>query len=185
MQTIIFTPPTCSLFPVSHDVNKIVTWADKLGLYSRFTNEKNPEPRTWLVLMTTGFLTRRVRPCVSLSLARVGREGGRVWVNEFILFSTKFQLISIFSYWISNMGDDHHRWFGVNNVHIPCNGYVPNPLVVSTPQSFPHSWLITGFVTRLARRVSHVVEELPILPEHLDSSVHSFQTVFPYKMMFV
>ena len=62
MQTIIFTPPTFSLFPVSHDVNKIVTWADKLSLYSRFTNEKNPETRTWSVFMTTGFLARRVRP---------------------------------------------------------------------------------------------------------------------------
>jgi len=30
-------------------------------------------------------------------------------------------------------------------------------------RSFPHSWLITGFVTRLTRRV----QELLILPEHL------------------
>jgi hypothetical protein len=44
------------------------------------------------------------------------------------------------------------------------HGYVP--LLVNTSQSFPHSWLITGFVTRLTRRVSL---ELLTLPEHLCS----------------
>jgi hypothetical protein len=41
-------------------------------------------------------------------------------------------------------------------------GYVP--LVVNTSRPFPHSWLITGFVTRLTRRVSHVEQELTTLP---------------------
>ena len=61
-------------------------------------------------------------------------------------------------------------WFGwplwnicVTNDH----GYVP--LVVSTSRSFPRSWLITGFVTRLTRRVSLVDQELLTLPEHLSS----------------
>jgi hypothetical protein len=36
-------------------------------------------------------------------------------------------------------------------------------------QFFPHSWLITGFVTRLTRRVSLVEQELLALPEHLSS----------------
>jgi hypothetical protein len=45
------------------------------------------------------------------------------------------------------------------------HGYVP--LVVSTSRSFPHSRLITGFVTRLTRWVPLVDQELPILPEHL------------------
>jgi hypothetical protein len=31
------------------------------------------------------------------------------------------------------------------------------------------SWFITGFVTRLARRVPLVEQELPIFPEHLSS----------------
>ena len=35
--------------------------------------------------------------------------------------------------------------------------------------SFPHSRLITGFVTRLTQRVSLVEQELPTLPEHLGS----------------
>ena len=46
-------------------------------------------------------------------------------------------------------------------------GYVP--LVVNTSRSFPHSWLITGFVTRLTRRVPLVEQELLHLPEHLSS----------------
>jgi len=35
--------------------------------------------------------------------------------------------------------------------------------------SFPHSWLITGFVTSLTWRVSLVEQELLTLPEHLSS----------------
>jgi hypothetical protein len=38
-----------------------------------------------------------------------------------------------------------------------------------TKLSFPHSWLITGFVTRLTGRVSLVEQELLTLPEHLSS----------------
>jgi len=47
------------------------------------------------------------------------------------------------------------------------HGYVP--LVVNTSRSFPHSRLITGFVTRLTRRVPLVEQELLTLPEHLSS----------------
>ena len=47
------------------------------------------------------------------------------------------------------------------------HGYVP--LVVSTSRSFSHSRLITGFVTRLTRRVPLVKQELLTLPEHLSS----------------
>jgi hypothetical protein len=46
------------------------------------------------------------------------------------------------------------------------HGYVP--LVVNTSRSFPHS-LITGFVTRLTRRVALVEQELLTLPQHLSS----------------
>ena len=34
------------------------------------------------------------------------------------------------------------------------------PLVVSTPRSFPHSWLIIDFVTRITEHVSLVEQEL-------------------------
>jgi hypothetical protein len=47
------------------------------------------------------------------------------------------------------------------------HGYVT--LVVNTSRSFPHSWLITGFVTRLTRRVPQVEQELLTLSEHLSS----------------
>jgi hypothetical protein len=43
------------------------------------------------------------------------------------------------------------------------------PLVVNTFRSVLHSWIITGFVTRLTRRVPLVVQELLILPQHLSS----------------
>ena len=39
----------------------------------------------------------------------------------------------------------------------------------NTSRSFPRSWLITGFVTRLTRRISLVEQELPTLQEHLSS----------------
>ena len=41
--------------------------------------------------------------------------------------------------------------------------------VVNTSRSFPRSWLITGFVTRLPRWVPLVEQELITLPEHLSS----------------
>ena len=47
------------------------------------------------------------------------------------------------------------------------NRYVP--LVVNTSRSFPHSWLVTGFVTRLTRWVPLVEQELLTLLEHLSS----------------
>jgi hypothetical protein len=48
------------------------------------------------------------------------------------------------------------------------SGYVP--LVVRTFRIFPHSWFITGFVTRLTRRVPLVEHELLTLPEHPSST---------------
>jgi hypothetical protein len=43
------------------------------------------------------------------------------------------------------------------------------PLVVSTSRSFPHSRLITGFITKLTRCVPLAEQELPTLPGHLSS----------------
>ena len=47
--------------------------------------------------------------------------------------------------------------------------YSPKDIVVNTSRSFPHIWLITGFVTRLTRRVPLVDQELLTLPEHMSS----------------
>jgi len=44
-----------------------------------------------------------------------------------------------------------------------------NNKVYMTKLSFPRSWLIAGFVTRLTRRVSLVEQEFLTLPEHLSS----------------
>jgi len=62
----------------------------------------------------------------------------------------------------------HHDWVDHYGISVSDDhGYVP--LVVNTSRSFPRSWLITGFVTRLTRRVSLVEQKLLTLPEHLSS----------------
>ena len=61
-------------------------------------------------------------------------------------------------------------WLGWPLLHICVtnyHGYVS--LVVNTSRSFPHSRLITRFVTRLTRRVPLVQQELLTLCEHLSS----------------
>jgi hypothetical protein len=62
------------------------------------------------------------------------------------------------------------RWLGwpvwnicVTNDH----GYVPLDGYIS--RSFPHSWFVIGFVTKLTRLVPLVERELPVLPQHLSS----------------
>ena len=45
--------------------------------------------------------------------------------------------------------------------------------LVNTSRCFPHSWLITGFVTVLTRRVSLMEQELPTLPQHSSPPVFS------------
>jgi hypothetical protein len=82
------------------------------------------------------------------------------------------------SYWTKDstyLSGSHHfesftvattTWLTVME-YLSHHGYVP--LVINTSRSFPHSWLITGCVTRLTRRVSLVEQELPTLPEHLSS----------------
>ena len=69
--------------------------------------------------------------------------------------------------------EKHHNmppWFGLSLRNICVtndHGYVP--LVVNTSRSFPRSWLTTGFVTRLTRRVSLEEQELLTFPGHLSS----------------
>jgi hypothetical protein len=59
--------------------------------------------------------------------------------------------------WLTAMEYICHKW----------PRYVP--LVVNTSRSFPHPWLITGFVTRLTRRMSLVDQGLLTPPEHMRS----------------
>ena len=60
-----------------------------------------------------------------------------------------------------------HGWMLWNICVTNDHEYIP--FVVSTSRSFPHSWLITGFVTILTRRMPLVEQELLILPEHMSS----------------
>ena len=57
--------------------------------------------------------------------------------------------------------------YGMNICVTNDHGYVP--LVANTSCSFPHSRLITWFVTRLTRRVPLVEQELFIILEHPSS----------------
>jgi hypothetical protein len=54
--------------------------------------------------------------------------------------------------------------------HFVTNDHEYVLFIVITNRSFPHSWLITWWVTRVTRRVSHVKQELLTLPKHLSSS---------------
>jgi hypothetical protein len=56
------------------------------------------------------------------------------------------------------------------------NDHVYVLFIVITIRPYPHSWITTGFVTRVIRRVPIVEQELLTLPEHLRSycSIFSF-----------
>ena len=56
-----------------------------------------------------------------------------------------------------------------NHIYIQIAAYV-TPLYKYKYKRWYHSWLITGFVTRLIRRVSLVEQKLLTLAEHLSSS---------------
>jgi hypothetical protein len=64
--------------------------------------------------------------------------------------------------WLTVMEYLWHKW----------QRYVP--LVVNTSRPFPHSWFITGFVSRLTRRVPLVEQEL------LLSGAHEFSIGFQW-----
>jgi hypothetical protein len=61
-------------------------------------------------------------------------------------------------------------WLGYRTVtkHL-CHKWPRICSIVNTFRSFPHSWLITGFVTRVTRRVPLVEQELIPHPQHLSS----------------
>ena len=58
-------------------------------------------------------------------------------------------------------------WLTVTEYLSHDHGYVP--FVVITIWFFQHSWLMTGFGTRVARQVPHVEQERPSLPENMSS----------------
>ena len=63
----------------------------------------------------------------------------------------------------------HHDLVDRYGVSVVTNDHGYVPLVDNSSRSFPHSWLVTGFGTRLMRRVPLVGHKLPTLPERLSS----------------
>jgi hypothetical protein len=116
---------------------------------------------------------------VSIKIALVDRCWGSYWTKgfswighqRFLFARLKPSIIPLgeVGVIISNLlrSPPWHGWTLWNICVTNDHGYVP--FVVNTSLSFPHSWLITGFVTRLTRWVSLVEQELLILPEHLSS----------------
>ena len=61
-------------------------------------------------------------------------------------------------YNLAKLKSSLRKFYGIYNICVTNDqGYVP---LVNTSRSFPHSWLITGFVTRLTRLVPQVEQEL-------------------------
>ena len=83
----------------------------------------------------------------------------RKLLNQGFLFAKLKSSLRRF-YGLHHVLVDRYRT-SVTNYH----GYIP--LVVNTFRSFPHSWFIIEFVTRLTQRVSLVEQELLTIPEHL------------------
>ena len=90
------------------------------------------------------------------------------WLLKRKLLNQGFLLVNLKSSLRKFYGRHHDlvKRYGIS-VSSTDHGYVP--FVVSTSRSFPHSWLVTGFVTRLTRRVPLVEQELLTLPEPLSS----------------
>jgi hypothetical protein len=107
--------------------------------------------RKWLV---TNFITQDRGLLLTIKLLN----------QEFLLVKLKSSLRKFYG--------RHHdlvdRYeISVTNDH----GYVP---LVNTSRSFPHWWFITGFVTRLTRRVPLVEQKLLILSTNRNSWFSSF-----------
>jgi hypothetical protein len=111
-------------------------------------------------------LIRHPRACGSyydffdrgLLLARklLNRTKGSYWLS----WSHHFESFTVATMtWLTPTEYMYHKWPWICSV---CH--------ISTSRSFRYSWLVTGLVTRATRRVSLLEQELPILPEHLNSS---------------
>jgi hypothetical protein len=121
---------------------KILALRDKENRYSNSRVERNKAPYPPPFKLNGGSLTRQL-------------------LNQrFFLVKLNFESFTVATMtWLTVMEYLCHKW--------PRYPYVL--LVGNTSRSFPNSCLITGFVTRLTRRVSLVEQELPTLPEHLSS----------------
>jgi hypothetical protein len=92
------------------------------------------------------------------------------WLLDWLIVvkkTNRYQTPSFLTNWPVCVKNWYQTSWHLTNDH----GYVP--LVVNTSRSFPHSWLITGFVTRLTRWVS--LEEQSW---HFMTTLHLFMTFY-------
>ena len=93
-----------------------------------------------------------------------------LWLDIMLSFRFYLQLVKLKSSLRKFYGRHHNLVdrYGISVSQMTTDIYVP--LVVNTSLSFPHLWLITGFVNRSTQWVSLVEHELLTFPEHLSSS---------------
>ena len=104
-------------------------------------------------------------------LTTAHNERGHWWPVERLiwkLLNKGFLLVTLKSS-LRKFYGRHHDWVDRYGISVSQMTTDNAPLVVNTSRSFLHSWLITGFVTILARRASLVGHELLTLPEQLSS----------------
>ena len=109
-------------------------------------------------------------PAYGVSLSQLIRYSRACWSYQDFLDRGFLLTRKLLKQWflLVKLKSSLRKFFGRHPAMVD-HGYVP--LVVNTSLSFPHLWLIIGFVTRLTRRrVPLMEQELPNLPEHLSSS---------------
>ena len=80
-------------------------------------------------------------------------------------FPTSQVLVLFYVQWVQLRWEVIARFVDIGKM----NEHEYVPFVVITIRSFPHSYLITWFETRVILRLPHVEQELPTLPDHLSS----------------
>ena len=124
--------------PYQKDLILILIW---MKLYKSLSDRTYSNPylkELILILMHKNIILIIIRMIVAISTLRCFRK---------LLFPINYDLVNC---------------YGFSNYR----GYVP--LVISTSRSFPNSWIVTGFVARVTRRMV-VEQKLPTRSEHLRS----------------
>ena len=95
-----------------------------------------------------------------------------VYCYDFLDYILKlFEQCGIFCHFTTSKNCYHCEWLSTEHL---CHKLTTDmyQLVLYTFRSFPHSWLITGIVTRVTLPVLLVEQELPTIPEHFSSPTH-------------
>ena len=92
----------------------------------------------------------------------------QIWFSKRKLLNQGFLLLKLKSP-LRKFCGLHHDLIDRYGISMSTNEHGYIPFVVNTSLSFPRSWFITGFATRLTREMPLVEQELLTLPEHLSS----------------